>query len=180
VDIDRATDHQINQRNRDIIHLKGIKLCLNCVSASDQPLYFNVAVVVPKFDQSNATIPVTDFFRGNANGRGTNFSTTLSALELNTLPINSDKYHVLYHRRMTLGPPGTTGGYNTDANRCYTTINKWIKVNRQIHYENNVPVNGRVQLAYWCDEFDRGTGDLAQPSTMFVGEHHVMYYNNVI
>jgi len=180
VDINRATDHEINRRHRDIINLKGVKLCLNAVNDSDQPLYLNVAVVVPKYDQSLSSIPVTDFFRGNADGRGTDFSTTLSALEFNTLPINRDRYHVLYHRRVTLGPKNATGGYNTDGNRSYFTIDKWIKVNRQIHYENNNPVNGRVQLAYWCDEFDRGAGDLAQPSQMYVGEHHIMYYNNVI
>jgi len=180
VDINRATNHEINRRSRDIVNLKGIKLSMNIVNGSDQPLYVNVAVIVPKYDQSQSTVRIRDFFRGNANGRGTDFDTNLSALELNTLPINRDQYHVLYHRRMTLGPAGTVGGYNTDANRSYATINKWIKVNRQIHYENNEPVNGRVQLAYWCDEFDRGTGDLVQPSRMFVGEHHIMYYQNVI
>lgn len=180
VNIVRATNHEIDERHRDIINVKGIKLCFNILNLATKPLYFNVAVVVPKFSQAASTVSGGDFFRNNQDGRGTDFTNALQALEFHCLPINADKFHVLMHQRFLLGPSASSSGYSTGENLNYANISKWLPINRQIRYENNVPVNGRIQYVYWADLMDGAPSDLPVSLTYDVSQHHVVYYKSAI
>lgn len=178
VDIVRATDHEIDERSRDIINLKGVKLCLELKNNLDKPLYFNFAVVVPKYDQSNNFVPTNDFFRNNQNGRGTDFNTGLSSLEFHCMPINADKYIILYHKRCLLGPDGGAT-FNSAGPPNFMVLSKWVKVNRQIRFEDNDPVNGRIQYCYWADNMEGAPADPSVVNAFTISEHFVAYYRNV-
>lgn len=179
IDIVRATDHEIDERHRDIINLKGVKLCMEVKNNQNIPLYFNFAVIVPKYDQSLAVVPTNDFFRNNQNGRGTDFSTGLSSLEFHCLPINSDVWTILFHKRCLIGPDnGVT--FNASGPPNYMIFSKWISVNRQIRFENNDPVNGRIQYCFWADVMEGAPLDPAITNAFTISEHHVAYYRNVV
>lgn len=179
IDIVRATDHEIDERHRDIINLKGVKICMEVKNNQNSPLYFNIAVVVPKYDQSLSIVPTNDFFRNNQNGRGTDFTTGLSSLEFHCLPINSDVYTILFHKRCLLGPDGGVT-FNSSGPPNYMVLSKWIKVNRQIRFENNDPVNGRIQYVFWADVMEGAPLDPAVTNAFTISEHHVAYYRNVV
>lgn len=179
IDINRATDHEIDERHRDIINLKGVKVCLEIKNNLDSPLYFNFAVVVPKYDQSQNFVPTNDFFRNNQNGRGTDFSTGLSSLEFHCLPINADIYTILYHKRCLLGPDGGAT-FNSAGPPNFMVLSKWIGVNRQIRFENNDPVNGRIQYVFWADSMEKAPADPSVINAFTISEHHVAYYRNVV
>lgn len=179
IDIVRATDHEIDERHRDIINLKGVKLCLEVKNTQDRPMYFNFAIVVPKYDQSLNIVPTNDFFRNNQNGRGTDFSTGLSSLEMHCLPINTDTYTILWHKRCMLGPDGGAN-FNSAGPPNYMILSKWISVNRQIRFEANNPVNGRIQYVFWGDLMESAPADPAVTNAISLSEHHVAYYRNVI
>ena len=177
IDITKAVDHELNRRNYETVHIKGIKVTLSVVNRNTSPLYFNYAVIVPKFDQSTATVPTGDFFRSNANGRGLDFSNSLSSLEFHYQPINTDLYHVLTHKRMKLGPLEPTL-YTDGSTTNYATFQKYIKVNRQIRYENNNPVNGRIIYVYWCDLLEADPSDTPTASAFTYNQYNVVYFSD--
>jgi hypothetical protein len=65
---------RIDERNRQIAHIKGFKICMEVSNQRPDPVYWNWAIVVPKLTVTN-TFP-TDFFRGNAETRGQDFDNT--------------------------------------------------------------------------------------------------------
>jgi len=178
VDIDPMVNHEVNRRHRDIIDLKGIKLAMYMKNTISEPLYFNVAVVVPKFNQSSTTVANSDFFRASTDQRGTSFSTNLSPLEFHSLPINSDLFHILLHRRFIVGGDDTAAGFTDSTKPNYLSFTKYLTVNRQIRFEDNNPVNGRIQLCYWADKIDSAPTFLPTTNAYQVSEHHICYYNN--
>jgi len=181
IDINRATNHELNLRSLDTVHLKGMKLAVQMRNNFEKPLYFNYAVVVPKFDQSSSTVSTIDFFRSHLNGRGRNFDNTLNALEFHQQPINTDKYHVLMHKRMHIGAntrnaPSFTE-YESGVKSNYITFTRYLKVDRQIRFENNDPVNGRIQFVYWCDAFD-GVNATTPGAVGDFSQYNVVYFKD--
>jgi len=155
----------LNQRQRDIVNFRGIKVCMSLVlnsglnTGNGEHVYVNVAVISPKADNltGDDAVPTAEFFRGNADDRAQDFdSTQLSSLEFRCLPINTDKYNVHKHIRFMLGPYASTEGKNTK------TLEFYVKVNRQIRYEatNANPEGKAMYLCYWaCFQDDAaGTG----------------------
>lgn len=137
----------INRRERDVINMRGVRIQMelkNLKAASDkQQIYFHWCVISDKQD------PVSDpdgqeFFRAFDDSRATDFTSTLSSIQLNGLPINTDRYVVLRHRRMQLS------GWEIAQ---YRYVSEWIPLRRQLRYDaatNGNPVTGGLHLCYWC------------------------------
>ncbi len=180
VNIPLGANNEINLRQRGIVNCRGISLYMNMRNNQDDAMYCNIAVVCPKYDQSNPAVPITDFFRGNGAERGQNFSTGLSGIQMHMLPINRDLYHVLYHRRLVLAPRGPVASDFSIGNALanYRTIRKYIKVNRQLRYEGPNIVSGRIQLVYWFSDFDSANLDPSETGAVTVAEHHVVYFKD--
>lgn len=181
VNIPLGANNEINTRQRSIVNVRGIKLYMNFLNQTNDVLYCNVAVIVPRFNQSLAAADPVDFFRGNGTERGTDFSTALTGLEFHKLPINGDKYHVLMHHRFQLASRGDLGAVSFSINNgptSYRTLSKYIKINRQIRFEGNTPVMGRVQLVYWFDDFNRTGGGAIETNVIRVAEHHITYFKD--
>lgn len=165
-DIPHTTTNEINKRQRAIVNLRGIKICMEVANLDDtSDLYFNLAMVVPK--DSASSVSSTGFFRGMDDERDLDFGIARTALELHCSPINSDYHYVLMHKRYRLAP--TEGGVSNTNNRqnSMMLIQRYVKFNRQIRYPtttNNVPCQGHPFLVYWCDLANDTSGSSSAPA----------------
>lgn len=136
-EIGKSSINSINQRQRDIINLVGIKYLLEVRNGSSdsRPVIVNYALISPK-GGADVRDPVTptsvttvDFFRGYQTTRSQNFAATFSSVYLNNGTINSDKYNILMHKKMTLG------GSNNNSPRA-RHVTGYVPINRQIRYDD--------------------------------------------
>ncbi len=169
----------LNERERNIINLRGFKICQEVTNQSTQKaLYYNVAVICPRTSQGS--ISNTDFFRSQGSGtaRGTNFDTGLTSNEFHCLPINTDNYTVLKHRRYRLGPATQSSGVIGGSQNNYMNIDWYIPIKRQIRYESGIgnPTDGNIYIVYWADRFDTNAGTLAQANAFRLQERYVTYF----
>lgn len=140
-----TTQSSISSRSRQIVNCRGFKLCIEFENLEVESQYFNFAVVCSK--HGNTPPGATDFFRAQDDGntRSVDFSNSLSSNEFHCLPINTDIYNVLMHRRFHV--PGT------GANQGYTRrrLDRYIKINRQLRYPQSGDIESEtpIHLIYW-------------------------------
>lgn len=165
----------IDDRERNMVNFRGVNVCMEIENTFNliqgRPLYLNVAVLTPKALAAPASIPVSDFFRNSgALNRSIDFSNSLSASEFHCLPINTDLYDVVKHKRHMIGPYTSTEGANCIAIKMY------IPVNRQIRYEDagTTPVGKNLFLCYWVDFLGNPGG--ATPTTCGRISHDITKY----
>lgn len=173
--LDIARGIQVDERTRDIINVRGFKLCMEIksltasVSPGDQ-LLFNVAVISPRDSTSTS---VTDFFRNNSgDSRGTDFSTGLTSTEFHCLPINSDKYHVLMHKKVVLGDS------LNDVNPSHVFIDEYIKIDRQFRFDSGTTstANNSIYLVYWADISMKAAGSLVEINAFNMSNTGILYF----
>ena len=170
----------IDNRVRNIINVRGFKFCMFVHNREDIPLTFNIAVISPK---AQTGVDTVDFFRGQgAKQRGIDFATFNTSLEFKCLPINTDKYNILRHKRYTLGAAG--GEVNPQDWKCdrrctYMEFMWYTKLNRQWQYDSttdNGPESGRVFLVYWADTWGTDGGAAPIVNAYAVMEKHLLYF----
>lgn len=166
-DIPRGTS--INERERDVLSLKGIKVnflfknVFPSVSATPtDPILVNVCLLFPK-DNTDILVGAPDFFKLTKTvGRAVNFNDTgnLSGMDYHTLPINSDKYGVLWHKRFKIANGSTATFYNSGSQNSWRTLNKYLKINRQVQYASATAAscNDPIFLCWWCTSIQEPTG----------------------
>lgn len=143
----------INERERRIINLRGIKICME-ISAStnmliggayrDRYLYVNVALVVHKKNPTATTITEDNWFRGNAGNRGEDFTGITSSIGKSCTPINTDEYHVFMHKRFTLG------GEAVETRPTVKRVMEYVKIGRQIRFDAESQPDTRFFLVWWA------------------------------
>jgi len=149
---------QIDDRTRDVINFRGVKICASIVNKSTtgngEKMFWNMAVISPKAENHTAGVSTTSFFRGNGATRTVDFSTALTAIDFRCLPINTDNWIILKHKRMTLAPFSSTEGLNGRVVEFY------LPLKRQIRYENagSNPAGKEVFLVWWLDKQDTAGG----------------------
>lgn len=166
----------IDQRERRIVNVRGFKICMEIKNTGSLPLYVNVAVLSPKGGKGG--VNATDFFRSSDTERGRNLDPTLTSNEYHCLPINSDNYTILKHKRMRL-VAGAGGGDTVSLNGySYTNLNWWIPLKRQIRYESSgdSPDVGTCYLVYWFDQFGTGSGVLPVTGIATTSRRVVAYF----
>lgn len=165
VQIPQQVDHEIDRRERDICQLRGFKMCLSVKSKDAfNPHWFHYAVVIPK---AGRTASATQFFKGNGPDRDIDFSLALNGLEFNCLPINTDLYTILWHKRIFLTPQTTSQGggneYMFRKGSNFKYIRKYMKINRQIRFGSDAgtttPIADNPLLIWWGARHDGGSGD---------------------
>lgn len=150
----QTTSDEHDRRDGDIIRLLGIQIIFRIVnSLSDVPLTVNYCMIAPRARNNDAVV-ATDFFRDNATGRGRNFDTTLSNMDMSTLPINTDMYTILYHKRTMImqGANTPTGRFHSKTKDSWHEFNHYQEIKRQIRYEDNVTISP-VFFAWWIDGY---------------------------
>lgn len=175
-----ANNTNANERQRHTINMRGAKLCfeVNNTSAVQAPLYFHVAVVGLKGKSSG--VSNAGFFRGNGAIRNVDADSTLSALQWNCLPINSDDYTVLHHDKMVIGTAESSGSgsFKDPLRPSYLNYNKWVSINRQIRYDGASSTDAQhpIYVVYWFDRFGRSGSASATTNIAQVSEHHITYF----
>lgn len=174
IDIDRGQD--LNQRERDVINFRGVRLCNSWYNNFNVPLFINCAVVSRK--DADSTIPpeTGDFFRDlNGNSRGQDFDPAiLTSIAFRCLPINTDKYLVHKHKRYVLAGDVNTNFYQGNKPSYMNT--KWyIPFKRQIRYDTvkggDLSYNANLYFIWWCDQINATSG-----TTAVIGACHHQYH----
>lgn len=170
---------EVNERDRRIANVSGIKLCMelrNATSDIQQDCLVNVACIIPKNeDEINGSvdsIPAVDFFRSNDSNRETDANNSLASTEWHCLPINSDKYSILFHKRFHL-----TRASSNNAPTDSIVLERWIKIGRQVTFRPGAFVPDKsAYLVYWCDYAHTPPNDQGVPQAMQAQIRWVTYF----
>jgi len=172
-----TADENIHERARDIVNFRGAKLCYNFRNQQNNTMLCNFAVLRVK-KAGGITPETTDFFRsqGAATGRARNFASNLTAMEFHCLPINTDEYDVLMHKRFRI--QGLSDASDKEAQGTnFFKIEKYIKVGRQLRYDSTggTPTgNSALYAVYWFDFQMAGSGTGASFGPQI--QHRVVAY----
>ena len=178
-DVPHSDTNNINTRQRHLVNFRGFKLCMEVSNVEDVPIYFNVAMVTVK---ANTAPTAFEFFRGSGQNRALDFGgATVNGLEYHCLPLNADKFNILWHKRYTLNPGFSTTPtvYKSDSGKSFFTIKKYTKFNRQLQYANNadvIPESGGVWLIYWASVFGSSDVSPSLPNALSISTRVVAYY----
>lgn len=187
IEITHNPNNDIDDRQRNIINLRGLKLCLYMQNnTGNSTLFVNVAVIWDKKGNqeigsyANTTVP--DFFRQHQGGaaRSQDFGVALSALEFHCLPINTDRFGVLMHKRFKLAPTAAQStGQKSPNLSSFRTIMKYVKIKRQLRFQNtniSIPESGQLYVVHWCDAIGTSFGGGGLANAMTTQEYHVAYF----
>lgn len=183
VDIQRQAqfENNLDRRIRDVINLRGVRVCMEVQNTSDAPMYFNMAIISPKDGTSG--IQQNDFFRSQKGGgdRSVDFNIQLTSGEFHCLPINNDKYTVLKHKRFRLAPKPiglTAANYTQGQGLNYKNIDFYQPIKRQIRYQADsvTPQSGQVWMVWWCDNFLTPGGTSSQVNKGFFSYRTIAYF----
>lgn len=181
MDIPKAVtlDQNLNRRVRDMVNISGIQLTMEVNNADAQiPQLCNFAVIAPK--QGASGVNASHFFRAMNQGaaRSIDFSLALSSNEMHTLPINSDRYLVFWHKRFMLNPRVGGTEFSANSGKSYRIIKKYIKLRRQVRFDNveSQPESGQIWLVYWFDRFGAPQNGPVRNSVTEVSIRAVVYF----
>ena len=172
---------EMNQRERSMLNLRGFKICMEWKNDLQEPLYINLCVLCPKAANDTQAIPGPNFFRNqdNNDSRGTDFTNALNSNEFHCLPINTDLYTVLRHKRYRLIPGSQSDPTtNSASGLSYMRTDWWVPVKRQLRFDtpNSAPTDGQCFLVYWADEFGATGGSPPVTNAMKVSKRTITYF----
>jgi len=147
---------QINNRTRDVVNISGIKLrwffknTFNTFSQTDfgvatYPIVVNMAILNRKAYSDAMT---DEFFRcpGRAERSLAFADASLSGWDRAWLPLNADKFNIIYHRRFSLSVASNSNGYSAGAQNCFKRMARYIKINRQFRYRDESSTSSQDEL----------------------------------
>lgn len=145
-------------RDRNEVFISGIEVQLQYKNMIDSPIQVNVAVVSPT---DTPDVAVTGFFRGSGNERGKDFNTAIP-FDKHMLPINTDKYHVLMHKRFLLAAiDPATNSFPDPVRPSYRTLARFIPIKRRFTFTTDssaTPAEPSVYLCTWFTIFGDTSG----------------------
>lgn len=169
--IGRSSQGETDRRSL-AMYISGFKICMCLRNERSDVSYFNWAIVTYKNDildsekfnpgVSNDGVvgqTVVGFFRDQgtaANSRATGMDDLKTGMELHCLPINTDLYKILRHKRYKLGSnqTGKPGGANNNGSTGSNMImiNRWIPLKRQVRYSaaDALTCQQPIFLIMWC------------------------------
>ena len=172
-----------DERQRHLINMRGFKLCFMVRNRTDRPVYWHWALISSKINLNNT--PSTDnFFRGSGNQRGVDFANDLTSLEFHCLPINTDIYNILKHKKYRINSYGRTTSadattWQEHSGRNYMDVKAWIPLKRQLRFDNNTsdsPISGSVFLVHWCDQISTSGGVAPVSTVLSIQQRHIAYF----
>jgi len=136
---------QIDQRQRDVILIKGIKFCANFtrqLAGERRAVLANFALVSRKDDVDSSSNLDQRMFRSNDNSRSVDFGDNLLAQRRHCDPLNNDKFHIWTHRRFKLHDQNSNGNGSK-------MIAAYVPINRQIRFDASNFPTGELTFIYW-------------------------------
>lgn len=154
LNLNHTTINNIDSRQRDIVNVRGIKIVMEARNNLTSPVYFNIAILATKIGSS---ISNTEFFRDYSTERSINFGdASLGGLDYNRLPINTDRYQIMMHKRYRLRGYDLEAGtsYLNAGGVSYMNFTKYLKINKQVRYDGTSAFAlTPVFLVFWCSKF---------------------------
>ena len=174
IDKNVAADEAINKRSRDVIHHRGVKICMSFKNTLKVPIFINWAIVVPK---SANSISGFNILRSNGVDRDVTLNNALTFMDLNCLPINTDLYRVVKKKKILIQPDSNKSATASEGND-FRMIEEYVKTNRKIYFDgsSSTPLQN-MHMVWWCDYYNSPTG--ASATTMQVDWRIVSYFNDV-
>lgn len=143
----------INQRDRDTILMKGVRIDALFLNKTTNPMYIRCALVNRK---NGATPSTTDFFRGYGDERSADFNSGGNSAHLvkRSDPINADEYNIFKSWQFTLSPSSaeTNIGYNSSDAGNWHDLSDYVAINRYLNYDGpgSTTCTERVFFVYWA------------------------------
>lgn len=155
IEKDVAADENISKRSRDTVMHKGVKVCFTCKNITTKAVFLNWGLVIPKAQNNVSNVNI---LRSNGQDRDVTLNNALSFMDLRCLPINTDMYRVLDHRRILIKPDSDKGVGNADGGDL-RVIEKYVKTNRQIFFDGSTatPLQN-IFMVWWVDYYGSPTG----------------------
>lgn len=176
--------NQRNQRERNIINVRGIRNQMLISTDATAPVFVNIALISIKnwdgWDGEGIGPSSANFFRNYEEQRGTDFSIALNSLKFHYNAINTDNFVVLKHKRYLLDNPGQSA-FKEPNRPSYRAINWYTPLRRQVRFENDgdvIPTDGQVFLVYWCDLFQAGDNQIAVQDILKIQERTILYFKD--
>lgn len=169
-----TTTSAINERERHAINISGWGLKMYFRNNTTQPMTINFAVVSPK----NGKVVSTDgWCRDYTNSRDVNLDTVLSSIKYNNLPISTDKWHVLSHRKFQLGPLTGSASWNFQMANNARWLNFYQPLKRQINYNDDAGTDAENPVfAVWYADFNIAAANTAQSANAYEAIGHFIGY----
>jgi len=148
-----------NERNRDILNFRGVKICCNFINESlGVNLFVNYCIISPK---SGIDVDEQDFFRSHVANRGVDFnSPNLTSMDYHCRNINSDRYNIITHKRLKLASQNAS--LQNGSLRYSYAVQRYVKIQRQLRYNNLSDELGEkcttpIFFVWWYDAEGLGT-----------------------
>jgi len=184
IEITHGENNGLANRERNMVNLRGVKICWSCRNKTSNPLQVNWALVIPKeFKNSSVTSDFTSsWYRdpGSSNiDRSLQFDAARTALEHHCLPINTDKFEVIAHKRFTIMGLGTATEFDSRNGINWKNIHYYQKINRQVRFDRQneaQPSNMQMYMVWWCDQpFSPSLASVVS-NAMEVQNYTICYY----
>lgn len=173
-------------RERALITISGFRYCIALRNNLDKPLIFHYAIIAPKNPREFEGGKTDNFFRSmGTEDRAHDFNTQLSAQEFDCLPINSDKFVILKHKKLLIGPKPavlSSAAYQNEVVPNWVNIDGYERLNRQIRYEINNPHEeaNPVWLVYWADHFLNAKNQPPEPNAFHLQRKVITYFRETL
>lgn len=179
IEIEHTTINAPNRRQRNIVNVRGIKLCFEIMNIGDGPLYFNWAIIASKKGGAPTT---ADFFRNvdSSATRSTDFpnGAGMSGIQMWCATINTDIYTVLCHKRYRIGTSNNgLSQYAQQVQNNNKSVRKYMKIRRQLRFDgdlDNEPSEGQLYLVKWMAPYN--TSSLVGKSVVATWTAHSHVY----
>lgn len=168
----------VDERQRNMINIRGFKICMEFKNNLIEPIYVNVAILHNK-DSTDGEPTNTDFFRASGSNRGIDFgNAALTGLDYHCRNINTDKHVILMHRRYKLTDKSTSGTFEANQGNSYMTMQRYIPLKRQIRFDGNADTvpNGSVYLCWWVSTWGSPAGAAPTAAAYDVTYRYTTYY----
>lgn len=173
-----AQGDEVNDRLRQIIFVKGIKLNFFWSNSLQVPQFVNWAILQERYSTAPvSTVNVNlDFYRGSQTQRAVNFDNVSTAAHKHTYQINTDKYIIHGQGRFQAASIENLA-YENGNNSSYRNIEQYIPINTRVNYESTSAASGTNPIFFvtWCTPFNN-TSAAVQLSTCQSSLHTVVYY----
>lgn len=173
-----------NERETDIANISGWVVHFNWKNKGDVPIKVTMAIVSPKYFNQGIQATEAEWFRQWGGAREQDFSSSKSALQLMSTPINPDKWIILHRWDLQLGPRrDSTNNKDIIFKPTETSFRKYIPLKRQLRYDDNPSPTTAVEahpvyLVYWLDETFSPAGTVPQSNKVVVERRIIAYFRD--
>ena len=170
-----------NTRNRDLCNIRGVKMCWEIRNNFSDTILMNIAVVVPRNKDLGDDINI-NFFRNQGNNaqfggnRARDFTASMTSNEYHCLPINTDEWAIMSHKRYRI--QGTSNNITVNQNGSnYFNLNRYTSIKRQQRFDgvSDVPVKP-IYVVFWFCEVLSGASASQLNNVVQMSQRNLVYF----